>query len=128
MRKEIPEPNAGLGEQLSKVKKTVFQQPVKPKHKVVVVNKDIEDTVHFPTIEDLPKLKPVKKSKVLPIIEIIVGSISIIFGLINSGSLYLIATQYEGQLAATLYKYQIGSLIVMVGVVIVYDAIKRLRS
>jgi hypothetical protein len=55
-----------------------------------------------------------------------VGLILIVFGLTNTGSFYTPATIFDsGILADIFYGWQAGNLIAMVGVILIYDAIKR---
>jgi hypothetical protein len=53
------------------------------------------------------------------------GLAMIYFGLTTSGSYYQPATHFSGDLATLFYVYQLGTLIAMAGVVLVYDAVRR---
>lgn len=132
MRKEIPAPTID-DTPLTKVKQTFFNQPKKTAHKVVVIKKDNpiidDDRVHFPTIEDLPKQKvKVNKKKVMFLaIEGFVGGFLTVFGMINSAGLSQIAAKYEGSLAQFLYIYQLGTVFIVIGLIVIYDTIKRVK-
>jgi hypothetical protein len=54
-----------------------------------------------------------------------VGLILIVFGLTNTGSYYTPIGQFRGMLADIFYGWQAGNLIAMVGVILIYDSIKR---
>lgn len=54
-----------------------------------------------------------------------VGIILIVFGLTNTGSYFTPVGQFKGTLADIFYGWQAGNLMAMVGVVLIYDAIKR---
>jgi hypothetical protein len=53
------------------------------------------------------------------------GIILIVFGLTTTGSYYTPAGRFGGALADIWYGWQLGNLLAMVGVVAIYDAIKR---
>lgn len=54
-----------------------------------------------------------------------VGIILIVFGLTNTGSYFTPVGQFKGTLADIFYGWQAGNLMAMVGVVLIYDAVKR---
>ena len=54
-----------------------------------------------------------------------VGILLIYLGLTTSGSYYQPATHFSGDLATIFYVYQLGTLIAMAGVVLVYNAVRR---
>lgn len=54
-----------------------------------------------------------------------VGIILILFGLTSYGSFYLPTSKFGGVLADIFYGWQFGNLLAMVGVVLIYDAVKR---
>lgn len=54
-----------------------------------------------------------------------IGLLMIWFGLTSTGSYFIPATKFGGFLAGLFYGWQFGNLIAMVGIVLIYDAIKR---
>jgi hypothetical protein len=54
-----------------------------------------------------------------------VGLLFIWFGLTSTGSYFISATRFGGFLAGLFYGWQFGNLLAMVGIVLIYDAIKR---
>jgi hypothetical protein len=55
----------------------------------------------------------------------VIGAVLIYFGLTSTGSYYMPASRFAGDLATVFYQYQIGVLLSMVGVVLIYDAIRK---
>lgn len=53
------------------------------------------------------------------------GIVLIVFGLTTTGSYYTTAGRFGGVLAEIWYGWQLGNLLAMIGVVAIYDAIKR---
>lgn len=54
-----------------------------------------------------------------------VGLLLVWFGLTSTGSFFIPATKFGGWLAGVFYGWQAGNLMAMIGVVLIYDAIKR---
>jgi hypothetical protein len=54
-----------------------------------------------------------------------IGLIMIYFGLTSTGSYFTPASRFTKELAGAFYTYQLGTLVAMVGVVLIYDAIRR---
>jgi len=54
-----------------------------------------------------------------------IGLIMIVFGLTNTGSYYTSASRFGGVLADIFYGWQAGTLIAMIGTILIYDAVKR---
>jgi hypothetical protein len=140
MRKEIPAPVVA-DSSLTKVKDSIFHPQKKPVHKIIVIKKEEpvitkEEPVHFPTLEDLkepvytvPKIEsvnktPIKKKRNLAIPKVIVGSLLIIFGFVNTGAVVQMIAQYEGDLAKTMYIYPIGTVCMITGGILIYDTIR----
>lgn len=53
------------------------------------------------------------------------GLLLIWFGLSSTGSYFIPATKFGGFLAGLFYGWQAGTFLAMIGVVLIYDAIKR---
>jgi hypothetical protein len=71
------------------------------------------------------KLNFSMKKMPLLIAEGVAGFVAIYFGLTQTGSYYTPASRFAGDLATVFYGYQLGTLMAMVGVVLIYDAIRR---
>lgn len=56
----------------------------------------------------------------------VVGILLIVFGLSNTGSYFTPAGRFAGFLADIFYTWQIGTLLAIVGAILVYDAVKRI--
>ncbi len=54
-----------------------------------------------------------------------IGLILIVFGLTSTGSYYTSVSRFAGPLADIFYGWQAGTLLAMIGTILVYDAIKR---
>jgi len=149
--KPIPAP-VQEPEPLVKVKKAFFNThshtetttPVKPAHHKVVVIKHEEpvlpkiedpvvqpkDEVVFPTIESLglevkPKTVRNKKRIVICILEIGIGIALTVF---SAGSFYNTIMRSFGTGIEFLYVYQIGTVVLVGGMITIYDGIKRVRQ
>ena len=74
-----------------------------------------------------PKLALNFSMKKMPLLvaEGVVGFVAIYLGLTQTGSYYTPASRFAGELATVFYGYQLGTLAAMVGVVLIYDAIRR---
>lgn len=53
------------------------------------------------------------------------GLLLVWFGLTSTGSYFISATKFGGFLAGLFYGWQFGNLLAMVGIVLIYDSIKR---
>ena len=53
------------------------------------------------------------------------GLLLIWFGLTNTGSYFIPATKFGGFLAGLFYGWQFGNLLAMIGIVLIYDSVKR---
>lgn len=143
--KPIPAPVQEI-DTLDKVKKSFFTPKPKPIRKVVIVQPEItpppqevvepivtDDSVHFPTIEELDlDLKPQtptkphfgfnKKKLCIYIFECAIGGFLTIFGATN---LFNTTMKLLGTGAEFLFVYQLGTISIVCGIVIIYDGIKR---
>lgn len=61
----------------------------------------------------------------MAIITALLGLAMIWFGLTSTGSYYSSATRFGGELANIFYGWQIGTLAAMVGVVLIYHAVRK---
>jgi hypothetical protein len=83
----------------------------------------------LPTIT-LPKIDTSNSKKIgFAMVKLAVSVILIWFGLTSTGSYFGPASgKFGGQLAQIFYQFQIGTLIACIGIVLVYDAITKLRN
>ena len=79
--------------------------------------------IHIPEFPKLTKLS--LKSKIPSIIEGVVGVGITWFGVYNAGSYYMTATRFGGGLADMFYTNQLGTILIVVGLILCYDAVKR---
>ncbi len=54
-----------------------------------------------------------------------IGLVLIVFGLTSTGSYYTSISRFAGPLADVFYGWQAGTLLAMIGTILIYDAIKR---
>lgn len=60
------------------------------------------------------------------LVPAIVGAFLIFIGLTTSGSYFLLSTRMFDTMATIFYTYQVGTLMAMVGAILVYDTAKKL--
>jgi hypothetical protein len=88
-------------------------------------------TISFrvPQIPKIPKLSldSVEDYKALmrPAGQFLMGVLLIWFGAINTGSAFLQSTHFSGLLSTIFYTYQVGTVMISVGAILVYDGLKR---
>jgi hypothetical protein len=66
-----------------------------------------------------------KKRMTLFVVEGVAGMLAVWFGLTSTGSYYTTASRFAGDLATVFYGYQLGTLMAIVGVLLVYDSVRR---
>jgi hypothetical protein len=76
---------------------------------------------HNPTAKALPAL-------LLPVIGIIVGLVLLAFGIFNAGGFYEQGSRLSGGLATFFYVWQIGNLLEIVGVIVVWECLKKIKA
>ena len=59
--------------------------------------------------------------------EVVVGIVILWFGIYNAGSVFEMSSRMEGWLAVFFYTYQIGTLLEILGMIILYDSSQRIR-
>lgn len=82
---------------------------------------------HIPARFNIRTLNP---QELLPLavkiaIPAILGIILIVFGLTTTGSYYVPSSRFGGFLATLWYGWQLGTLLAILGGILIYDAIKR---
>lgn len=140
--KRPPQGSTDDTEKPRKLIRTVGRSPLKqePKKSVTLPKSEtdwldepeqVSEYTDYPVQEVEPeqseRKKPVfnKKRTVKFIIECLIGFVLIGFGIINAGSYYTSATRFSGVLADVFYLYQAGPIMIMIGIVVVYDSLKR---
>ena len=63
-----------------------------------------------------------------PVLQVLGGIILIWFGLTSTGSYFQPFTRFTGTLATVFYEYQLGTVIVMTGVLLIYHTLARNRG
>lgn len=107
-------------------KKNVLEQ-IKIK-KDVVVPKEAYDLFEDEPVKKTKKLTSNRKKYILLGVEALAGGFLIAFGVINAGSYYEEASRMGGTLANIFYTYQLGTLFMILGAFIGYDAVRRVRE
>jgi hypothetical protein len=85
-------------------------------------------TITIPSVT-LPTLNTTNAKKYgIALVKMAIAIVFIWFGLTSTGSFFGPASsKFAGQLAQVFYVFQVGTLLAMIGVVLAYDAISRLR-
>lgn len=79
--------------------------------------------IHIP---QLPKFTKLGFKSVIPsLVEAIAGIGITWFGVYNAGSYYMTATRFGGGLADMFYTNQLGTILIIVGLILCYDGVKR---
>ena len=65
------------------------------------------------------------KALVRPLGQLLMGVLLIWFGAINTGSAFTQATHFSGTLSTIFYTYQAGTIMIMIGGILIYDGVKR---
>ena len=107
----------------------LFQQQQQPLPPQYVPEQPPKKKIKLPSIA-FPEVNATNSKKIgMAMVKLAVSVILIWFGLTSTGSYFGPASgRFGGQLAQIFYQYQIGSLVCMFGVVILYDAITKLRN
>jgi hypothetical protein len=104
-----------------------------------VVGEQIKQTIHEPIYRDVindnyteiteekpEKNKQTNKKKAIKcILEIIIGLFLTWFGVTNAGSYFVAGTRLGGTLFDIMYTLQFGTIFLVVGLILIYDGIKR---
>lgn len=59
--------------------------------------------------------------------KIVAGIIMIFFGLTSTGSFYTPASKFGGVLASIFYEWQVGTLVAIIGCILIYDSLKTFK-
>ena len=107
----------------------LFQQGQHPIPQQYIPEQPPKKKIKLPSIA-FPEVNATNSKKIgMAMVKLAVSVILIWFGLTSTGSYFGPASgKFGGQLAQIFYQYQLGSLICMFGVVLIYDAITKLRN
>ena len=132
---EIPSPKVETSSNLS-AKQSILKLPdrtvigKKSALSDIEIKKDVvlpPETFEIDTdLKTTPIVKKTNRKKVLYLgAEGFLGGFIIIFGIINTGGFYQIASVFEGSIAKVFSIYQIGYIFMTLGMIIIYDSVKR---
>lgn len=67
------------------------------------------------------------KVSVVCVGKVVAGLIMIFFGLTSTGSFYAPASKFGGILASIFYEWQVGTLVAIIGCILIYDSLKTFK-